>query len=142
MSRRAEGRSERLLRGLLRVVGLVAILTGVFAILTGAAGMPGDVDADPSAESELRYFAAFWVAYGVVALLTAPRVATATAAVRGLALAMFVGGLGRAIAWIAVGRPHGLFVALMAIELTGPPLVVSWQSRVARRQAIKSPPAG
>ncbi len=120
---------------MLAAAGLVAIATGLFAIVTGTAGMPGEIEPNATVESELRYFAAFWVAFGAVALLTARRAAGATTVVRGLALAMFAGGLGRALAWIAEGRPDSLFVVLMVIELAGPPLVVVWQSRVARAAA-------
>ena len=124
--------SRQLLRALLTIVGMVAAATGIFAVLTGANGMPGEIQASASVESELRFFAVFWIAYGVVALRTAPRVELETTTVRALALAMFVAGLARAVAWIAVGRPHSLFVALMIVELIGPPLVVVWQARVAR----------
>ena len=129
MARPAEA---RLLQALLTTVGLVAMATGVFALVTGSGGMPGKIEADATVESELRYFAAFWIAYGAIAFRTAPRVATATTAVRVLALAMFIGGLGRALAWIDVGRPHGLMVVLMVIELVLPALLVVSQQRVAR----------
>lgn len=126
--------SQRLLQALLTVVGLVAVATGLFAVLTGAAGMPGENEASASVESELRFFAAFWFAYGVVALRTAPRVGVETTVVRALALALFVAGMARAAAWIAVGRPHALFVGLMIVELIGPPLVVVWQARLSLQQ--------
>lgn len=124
--------AERLLQALLTTIGLVAMATGAFALVTGTSGMPGEIEANATVESELRYFAAFWIAYGAVAFRTAPRVATATTAVRALALAMFIGGVGRALAWIDVGRPHAVFVALMVIELVLPALLVIWQQRVAR----------
>ncbi len=87
--------AERLLQALLTTVGLVAMATGAFALVTGSSGMPGEIEANATVESELRYFAAFWIAYGAVAFRTASRVATATTAVRALALAMFIGGVGR-----------------------------------------------
>ena len=123
---------ERVLQALLTTVGLVAMATGAFALITGSGGMPGEIEANATVESELRYFAAFWIAYGAIAFRTAPRVATATVAVRALALAMFIGGLGRALAWIDVGRPHGSMVVLMVIELVLPALLVFSQQRAAR----------
>jgi hypothetical protein len=39
---------------------------------------------------------------------------------------------GRAIGIVVAGRPHALFLVLMAFELLLPPLLVTWQARVAR----------
>ena len=127
--------SKLLLQVLVAALGVVAVAAGAFAVLTGANGMPGEAAASASVESELRFFAVFWIAYGVVALRTARRVELETTTVRALALALFAAGLARVVGWIAVGRPHTLLVALMIVELVGPPLVVIWQSRVARAQA-------
>lgn len=124
--------SARLLSGVLYVGGAVPIVTGVFAVLTGAEGMPGQNEASASVESELRFFAVFWIAFGAAVVWAAPRVARETSLVRALMAVLFLGGLARAIAWAAEGRPHGLFIALMAIELVLPPVIVLWQSRVAR----------
>jgi hypothetical protein len=87
--------------------------------------------ANPSLESELRYYAAFYVAYGAFALHVAPRADRDTAAVRALAGALFLAGLARAGGWLAAGRPHGLQRGLLVVELAAPPLVVAWQGRVA-----------
>ena len=121
-----------MLRALLTGIGLVAVTTGLFAGITGTSGMPGENAASANVESELRYFAAFWVAYGVVALWLAPRAAQAQTAVRALAGFMFLGGIARAIAWIDSGRPDDLFVALLVLELAIPPLVIALQVRAMR----------
>lgn len=49
-----------------------------------------------------------------------------------LALAIFAGGVGRALAWLSAGPPHPLFAVLTVVELAGPPLLVAWQARLAR----------
>ena len=128
--------SKQLLQALLTIGGGVAIATGIFTVAAGADGVPGDNAASASVESELRFFAVFWIAYGVALLRVAPRVDTATWAVRALVGILFVAGLARGLAWAMSGRPHGLFVALMVIELVAPPLIVVWQSRLA---AARSP---
>ena len=131
----SEPRGARALSALLVVGGAVPIATGAFAVLTGAGGMPGQNEASASVESELRFFAVFWIAYGAALIWTAPRAARETTLVRALMAVLFVGGIARAIAWAAEGRPHGLFIVLMAIELVMPPVVVLWQDRVAQRRA-------
>ncbi|MBA2240957.1 MAG: DUF4345 family protein [Solirubrobacterales bacterium] len=53
------------------------MVAGAYAALTGVAGMPGATPVDASVDSELRYFATFYIAYGLVALWIVPRVEVA-----------------------------------------------------------------
>ena len=130
--RAARGRSG--LRAVFRTGGVVATAAGLHTVIAGARSIARQGTANPSVESELRFYAAFYVAYGVVALHVAPRADRDTAAVRALAGALFLAGLARAGGWLAVGRPHGLQRGLLVIELAAPPLVVAWQGRVALRR--------
>jgi hypothetical protein len=84
-------------------------------------------------ESELRFYGAFYVAYGLVALGAAPRADRNPGTVRALAGALFLAGLARVGGWLAVGRPHRAQLALLAVELAGPPSIVAWQARLADR---------
>lgn len=133
------GASARLTsRGALRAVfylgGAVATMAGLHTVFAGARSIPRQEPTHPSVESELRFYAAFYVAYGLVALRVAPRADRDTAAVRALAGALLLAGLGRAGGWLAVGRPHGLQIALLVIELGAPPPIVAWQARLAARR--------
>jgi hypothetical protein len=125
--------TPRALRALLYVGGCVATTAGLHTALTGARSLPGQGPANASVESELRFYAAFYVAYGLAALHVAPRADSDAAAVRGLAGALFLAGLARAGGWLAAGRPHPLQRALLVIELTAPPAMVGWQSGVRRQ---------
>jgi hypothetical protein len=115
----------------LYVGGAVATGAGLHTMLAGARSLPGQELANPVLESELRYYAGFYAAFGLAALRLAPRADHDTAGVRALAGAVFVAGLGRVAGWLAAGRPHRLQRGLLAIELGAPPLIVAWQSRVA-----------
>jgi hypothetical protein len=84
-------------------------------------------------ESELRFYAAFYAAYGLAVLRVAPGADRHTAAVRALAGALFLAGLARAAGWIAVGRPHRPQRGLLAIELAAPPAIVAWQTHLTTR---------
>jgi hypothetical protein len=95
--------------------------------------LPDQDLANPVLESELRFYAAFYVATGLAALRVAPRAEHDPAAVRALAGALFLAGLGRIAGWRAAGRPHRLQLGLLAIELAAPPVIVAWQSRVGER---------
>lgn len=81
-------------------------------------------------ESELRFYGGIYVGYGLAMLRVAPRADQDTTAVRALAGTLFLAGLARAGGWRAVGRPHRLQLALLAIELAAPPLLTAWQARL------------
>lgn len=121
------------LRGLFYIGGLVATGAGLHTMVAGGKSLPGQQRANPSVESELRFYGAFYLAYGLVVLRAAPGADRDTAAVRGIAGALFLAGLSRAGGWLAVGRPHRNQRALLAIELGAPPLTVAWQARLAAR---------
>jgi Domain of unknown function (DUF4345) len=127
------------LRAVFRTGGVVAIAAGLHTVIAGARSIAGQGTANPSVESELRFYAAFYVAYGAAVLQVAPRADRDPAAVRALAGALFLAGLARAGGWIAVGRPHALQRGLLVIELAAPPLVVAWQRRVASHHGLVPP---
>jgi hypothetical protein len=121
------------LRAVFYAAGVVATVAGLHTVAAGAKSIAGQDVANASVESELRFYAAFYVAYGLVALRVAPRADRDSAAVRALAGALFLAGLARASGWLAAGRPHELQRGLLVIELAAPPAIVAWQARVARR---------
>ncbi len=123
--------SRGALRAGLYVGGVVATAAGLHTVVVGARSVPGRGTTDPSVESELRFYAAFYVGYGLVALRVAPRADRDTTAVRALAGVLFLAGLARAGGWVAVGKPHPAQRALLAIELAAPPAIVGLQARVA-----------
>lgn len=123
-------RSERALRATVGTIGTIATTAGLHTVFSGARSVPGHATAGPELESELRFYAAFYVAYGLAALRLAPRVGHDPRALHGLAGAMFLGGLGRAPAWHASGPPHPTQRALMAIELALPAALLAWQRRL------------
>jgi hypothetical protein len=123
---------RRLLQALFGVLGVVPILTGLYAVLAGPGGQVDGEAVNASVESEFRFFASLWIAFGAAALWVAPRVDRETALVRLLAGILFSAGLARAIAWIAAGTPHWSYLVLLGLELLLPPLIVSWQAQLAR----------
>jgi hypothetical protein len=135
---RAEVRStSSFSRGALRAVfyvgGAVATMAGLHTVIAGAKSIPRQEPANPAVESELRFYAAFYVAYGLAALRVAPCADRDTTTVRALAGALLLAGLGRVGGWLAAGRPDRLQVALLVIELGAPPATVAWQARLAAR---------
>src|SRR4051812_4748806 len=116
---------------LLYVGGVVATAAGLHTVIAGGRSVPGEDLANASVESELRFYAAFYVAYGLVALRVAPRAGHDATTVRALAGALFLAGLGRVGGWLLVGPPHRVQRALLVIELGAPPAIVALQARAA-----------
>lgn len=125
--------SRGALRAVFYVGGAVATAAGLHTVIAGARSLPHQEQANPSVESELRFYAAFYVAFGIVAVRVAPRADRETATVRALAGALLLAGLARAGGWLAVGRPQRLQRTLLVIELAAPPPIVAWQARLAGR---------
>ena len=119
------------LRALLYAGGTVATTAGLHTVVAGAKSLPRQRAANTTLESELRYYAAFYVAYGLAALRVAPDADRDDASVRGLAGALFLAGVARAGGWLATGPPHPLQRALLVIELAAPPAIVALQARGA-----------
>jgi hypothetical protein len=121
----------KLLQALLVLLGVVAIVAGLFTVVTGSAGMPGTNESTANVESELRFYAVFWVGFGVLALRAARAPDRETSLIRGLALFLFLGGAARLVAWLATEQPDAQFLILMALEL-GLPVFMVWAQARAR----------
>jgi hypothetical protein len=135
MEDQSQQRARRRLRGVLFAGGSVATLAGLHTVTTGARSIVGEPRADPAIESELRFYAAFYVAYGLLLLRTAPTADRDAGALRRAAGAMFLGGLARAGGWRAAGRPNAVQRLLLVLEVGGPPTIVGWQARLNARPA-------
>lgn len=86
----------------------------------------------PNAESELRFFSVFWIAYGGVLIQTAQDLTRHWRRVPLLLGLFFAGGAARLIGYFAVGQPHVLFILLMIIELTLPVILyLCWRAAKA-----------
>ena len=84
-------------------------------------------------DSELRFYSVLWVAYGAAVMAVGRRLERRMAWVPPLSALFFLGGVGRALSWLAVGQPHLAFTLLMIVELALPPLFLGlWV--LARRQ--------
>ncbi len=97
-----------------------------YSLITGWRG-PLSAPWPPTMDSELRFYAPFWGAYGILLLAVVADFNARGSQTPWLAAVFFVGGVGRAISYATVGPPHPFFVLLMAIELLMPPvLIILW----------------
>jgi uncharacterized protein DUF4345 len=123
-------RGRRFLRAFFYTGGVVATSAGLHTMIAGARSIVGERRANPSVESELRFYATFYVAYGLAALRVAPRADRERLNVLALAALLFLAGLVRAGAWLAAGRPHPFQIGLLAVELGAPPAILAAQARL------------
>jgi TRAP-type C4-dicarboxylate transport system permease small subunit len=91
-------------------------------------------------DSELRFYAALFGAYGLIVLRVAARLPAEGTNVVWLAAVLFVGGIGRAISRWATGVPSPIFMVLMAIELMLPLIfVLLWFFAITLRPTLNNP---
>src|SRR5918992_1894616 len=120
------------LQVLLTIVGCVALVAGAVTLLFGAASIVGVEEPTPAVDSEMRFFAAWYTAAGVVLLRAIPNVERQAFLIRGIAVVSFVAGCARGVSWIVVGEPPGVAKLLMVIELALPFVIIPWQMAVER----------
>ena len=115
----------------LRVLALIPIVAGLASVLFGSEIVRGGGPSNASTESELRYYAVFYVAFGAYLWALAPHVATRGRELRWAAAVLFCGGLARVVGVLIDGWPEADYVVLMVVELTLPWVLVLCQRRVA-----------
>ena len=71
-------------------------------------------------DNEFRFYAVFWVAYGGLLIQASRNLSKYRQRIPLLLALFFIGGLARAISFIAMGAPHTLFNVLMGVELILP----------------------
>lgn len=123
----------------LTAVGGIAVIFGAQTVLTGGALIPGGAHLSPSVDSELRFYAAWYVAAGLLLLRAVPQLEREGTVIRLVAGFFFVAAAGRLLSILIVGPPRGVFIALMVIEFALPAVLVPWHALVAR--ASPPPPA-
>lgn len=114
----------------LRLLALVPIATGLASVLLGAAIVPGGASA--SVESELRFYAVWWVGLGIYLWSLAPRVLERGRELRVVCALLFAGGLARLGAIADVGAPEPTFVGLMVVEWVVAVGLWAWHARLTR----------
>jgi hypothetical protein len=124
--------SRRLLQGLLRLMAVVMIVAGGATAVLGVASLPGEGTITPDVDTEMRFYAVWYVVAGVFLLRAAARVESETWTVRLVAGGFFLAGCARVLSWLTVGRPHVSAIVLMTLELVLPLVIVPWQASVRR----------
>ena len=120
------------LRLLVGLLALVAVVAGAQTVLLGSNVIPGGGEPSASVESELRFYGAWWFGAGLFLGWIVRDLERRGRELRAVSAVLFLAGLARLLAWADAGRPHALFLVLLAFELLLPPIFVVWHARASR----------
>ena len=124
---------KKSLQVFLGLCGMTAIFIASLHIVLGPQAIPGSIPVNATMDSEDRFYATLFAAYGAALLWCIKDVERKSTAVYCLALTFFVGGLARLVSMTAVGLPNTFFTAMTALELLIPFLMAFMQSRISSR---------
>lgn len=107
--------------------------------------VPPNVAAEPSLDSQNRFYGVAFSLYGAVLYLCATDISRFEPVLKVTLLCFFLGGVARLVSWATHGAPAPLVIALMVSELLLPPLILAWFTRVQStalglRKATKNRP--
>jgi Domain of unknown function (DUF4345) len=114
------------------------LIAGSLSVVFGASSVLGAGDVTAEIDSEMRFYAVWYVVAGAFLLRATRRIESEAWTIRLIAAAFFVAGCSRILSWVAVGRPHLSQLILMVIELILPLVVIPWQASVARRARART----
>lgn len=123
---------KKSLQAFLGLFGMTAILIASLHIVLGPSAIPGSIPVNPTMDSEDRFYATLFAAYGVALLWCIKDVERKSAFVYFLALTFFIGGLARLVSMAAVGLPNTFFIVMTVLELLIPFFMAFMQSRISR----------
>ena len=122
---------RRSLQVFLALFGVSAILIASLHIVLGSSAIPGSIPVNSTMDSEDRFYATLFAAYGVALLWCIRDIEHKSNVVYFLAATFFLGGLARIVSLLAVGPPNAFFLAMTVLELVIPPFMAFMQGRVS-----------
>ena len=116
---------DKILRWILLAIALVAFITGLNVILGGSASVPGATDgASAVHDNEMRFFAVFWVGYGVFSFWVSRDLDARIGFIPAIAAFFFLGGVARLVSILLVGLPSAPLIGATILELIVPPILL------------------
>jgi hypothetical protein len=127
-----------LVRGWLTVFGLACVGIALAHLVIGAATIIGGGPVNATIDSDLRFYAVLFAAFGLGYVWAARDLEHRAAAANLLGLLFFLGGLARLLAWAQTGAPNWFYLAMIPVELVIP--VVNWILLSAVRRSTQAGP--
>jgi hypothetical protein len=123
---------KKTFRVFLGLFGTTVIFIASLHVVLGPSAIPGSVSVNATMDSEDRFYAALFAAYGVALIWCIKDIERKSMVVYFLAATFFVGGLARLVSVAAVGLPNTFFIAMTVLELLIPVFMAFMQSRIAK----------
>lgn len=127
---------RRFLQVWLVVFGAACAGIALAYLLFGSSTIIGGGAVNASVDSELRFYAVPFMAYGFALIWCARDVENKGLAINLLGLILFVGGLARLLGWIATGQPNWFYVLAAPVELVIPIVNYLLVRAVSRPKAV------
>jgi Domain of unknown function (DUF4345) len=119
--------------------GITAIFIALSHVVLGPPAIPGSIPVNATMDSEDRFYATLFAAYGAALIWCIRDIEKKSRTVYFLAATFFAGGLARLISIAFVGPPNGFFIAMTVLELTIPAFMAIMQRRVSKSANILTP---
>jgi hypothetical protein len=110
----------------------VPISAGLAGVLLGPRLVGAFAVGSSDLDSHFRYLSGLLLAIGLAYVSTIPRIETHGGRFRLLTFIVVVGGLGRLLGMVWIGRPSLVMMAALVMELIVTPGLALWQYRAAR----------
>ncbi|WP_299282852.1 DUF4345 domain-containing protein [uncultured Tateyamaria sp.] len=123
--------------GLQIVVGVLSLIPGFYGVVNlwvGAARFLPPEAVNAAIDSQFRFQSGVYFGLAVMIWYVIPRIDREVALFRMIALAIFVGGVGRVVSWVTVGQPDAIMSGATVLELTVPLLII-WQNAIRQSAA-------
>lgn len=114
------------------LIGAVHLVLGASAEVLLGAKLSADALADPTLDSQNRFYGVAFSLYGVLLYVCATDLERYSVVLRCVIWVFFAAGLARLASMAAFGVPPPLVLLLLAAELAAPPLLHLWLSKVLR----------
>jgi hypothetical protein len=122
----------KLVAPLFLVVAMLHLVLGLGAdAMLGAQVSPTSA-AEPTLDSQNRFYGVSFAFYGIALLVCAGDLRRYQPVLRALFYVLMAAGLARLVSWMAYGTPAPPVVALGAVEVLGPPVLLFWLDRATR----------
>jgi hypothetical protein len=100
--------------------GLICAGIGLAHLLFGTATIIGGGSVNATIDSDMRFFALLFAAYGLTFVWCAADLTTRGRVANVLGVVFFAGGLARLLAWAVTGQPNWFYVLMIPVELVIP----------------------
>jgi apolipoprotein N-acyltransferase len=121
---------KRLLAAFVALFGIICAIIGMTHVVFGPSSIPGSVPVNATMDSEDRFYATLFVAFGIALFWCSRDLGERRGIFFALLATFFASGLARIVSLLAAGPPHPLFQFLTGVELGLPVLLWLWHRRV------------